>query len=400
MRCVLAVLALSAAACTTIDGPSGPAPAAPASQSVPAGDPARPSDPPARPPLGGPPRLVQIGTFDSPLFAAAPAGDPRIFVVEKAGRITVFKDNRVLPAPFLDIAGEVSDEGERGLLSMAFAPDYATTGRVYVNYTAGDGDVTLAEYTVDRSDPDRLDPASRRVLLEVPHPNTNHNGGRVGFGPDGMLYLSIGDGGGANDPDDNAQDLGELLGKLLRVDPRGRAEGLQYAVPADNPFPGRRGVRPEIYAYGLRNPWRWSFGPDGTFYVGDVGQFEVEELDAVPAGRLRGANFGWPAYEGRRRTAKRAPSGELVEPVQAYEHSAGGCAITAGYLDRGRVTALRGRFLYADFCAGTVLAVGPGGTGTPEQVGLEAVQLSSFGEDGFGDVVVTSLAGPVYVIAN
>ena len=400
MRPRYAAFVLLLAACSPPADDATPVPPVTASQSVPASPPVTPSAPPGRPSLNGPPKGVQIGDFDQPLFAAAPVGDPRIFVVEKPGRIKVFKDNKVLPAPYLDIAGDVADDSERGLLSIAFAPDYASTGRAYVNYTANDGAITLAEYTVDRADPDRLDPASRRVLLQVPHPRGNHNGGRVAFGPDGMLYLSIGDGGGANDPDDNAQDLGSLLGKLLRIDPRGRADGRQYAIPPDNPFAGRSGARPEIYALGLRNPWRYSFGPDGTLYVGDVGQFSIEELDVVPRDRLRGANFGWPAYEGNRRTAKRRPSGDVVEPVLSYGHQSGGCAITAGFVYRGRVTSLRGRFLYGDFCEGAVLSIGADGTGDPRPTGLKTVQLSSFGEDGFGDVVVTSLAGPVYVIAN
>jgi glucose/arabinose dehydrogenase len=354
-----------------------------------------------RPALSGPPKLVKVGDFESPTFVTAPPDDPRLLVLEKAGRIKVVPaGGGVSRTPYLDIVGMVSDEGERGLLSLAFPPDHATSRKAYVLYTANDGDLTLVEYRAV-TDGSRLDPASRRVVLEIPHPRSNHNGGTIGFDPSGMLLWSTGDGGGANDPDDNAQDLSSLLGKVLRLDVA-RSDGTRpYAVPADNPFVEVSGARPEIYAYGLRNPWRWSLDRS-TFYLGDVGQYVIEELDAVPLAQLKGANFGWPAFEGRRRTRKPAPAGpgRLVEPVLTYDHDDGGCAVTAGVVYRGAVTSLREQYLYADFCQGEVLAVPPARRDTrPTRTGLKTDQLSSFGTDAYGDAYVVSLSGPVFRIS-
>src|SRR3954470_12651463 len=244
-------------------------------------------------------RLQRIGSFDSPVYVTSPPGDVRrLFVVEQGGRIRVVRDGRTLSRPFLDIASKVRAGGERGLLSMAFAPDYASSGRFYVDYTDTDGDTRVVEYR--RRNADRADPRSARPILFQPQPEPNHNGGQLAFGPDRLLYIGLGDGGGANDQHGergNAQDLSTWLGKILRIDP---LHGDPYEVPKSNPFVGRSGAKPEIYSYGLRNPWRFSFDRStGDLSIEDVGQDEVEEIDFVRKGRGRGANFGWRPFEGK-----------------------------------------------------------------------------------------------------
>ena len=246
-------------------------------------------------------RLVRVGNFDEPVFVTAPRGDRRVqFVVEQGGRIMVVRNGRKLSAPFLDISGQVTSGGEQGLLSMAFAPDYASSGRFYVYFTDNGGDQRVVEYR--RASADRADAGSARLVLQMADPESNHNGGLLLFGPGGHLYIGTGDGGGAGDRHGsrgNAQNLGSLLGKILRIDPR-PSGGRPYSVPGSNPFVGRSGARGEIYAYGLRNPWRFSFDRrTRDLSIGDVGQGDVEEIDFVRSGR--GKNFGWRPFEGRRR---------------------------------------------------------------------------------------------------
>ncbi len=227
-----------------------------------------------------PVRLLRLGSFDEPTYLTAPRGDSRRFVVERGGRIVIVKGGRTLGQPFLDISDLVSTGGESGLLSMAFAPDYRSSGLFYVYYTDQQGYPTIAQYRRSQGNPDQADPGSRRTTLRVPHPRFNHKGGQVQFGPDGMLYAAFGDGGGGGDPDENAQNLGRILGKMIRIAPR---EGGGYTVPRDNPFVNRSGARGEIYAYGLRNPYRFSFDRrTGGLTIGDVGQDAVEEIDYVP----------------------------------------------------------------------------------------------------------------------
>jgi glucose/arabinose dehydrogenase len=300
-----------------------------------------------------------------------------------------------LPRPFLDISAQVRNGGEQGMLSIAFAPDFATSRLFYVDYNAKDGDIRVAEFRVS-ADPDRADPTTRRQLLRLPKPHENHNGGQLAFDAQGMLLVSIGDGGGSNDPSNNAQNLGSLLGKLLRIDPR-PSGAKPYRIPPDNPFVRRAGARPEIWAYGLRNPWRFSFD-GGTLYVGDVGQYAVEELNAVPVATARGANFGWRVYEGRRRNFDNQtpnPVGRLVAPVHQFGHEGGRCVITAGVVYRGSVARLRGRFLFGEYCTGMLWTIPAGTRAGPKVTPLpfRAPYVASFGVDGAGEVYVVSTGG-------
>jgi glucose/arabinose dehydrogenase len=350
-------------------------------------------------------RLVRVGgSFHRPLYVTAPPGDRRrIFVVEQTGQIKVVRDGRKLPASFLNLSSRVSCCDERGLLSMAFAPDYATSGRFYVSYTDRAGDSRVVEYR--RSTPDRANPGSARLVLFHRQPESNHNGGLVVFGPDRLLYVGLGDGGGADDRHGgrgNAQNLGTLLGKLLRIDPRPGA-GRPYRIPAGNPFVRRRGVRPEIYAYGLRNPWRFSFDRvTGNMIIADVGQNAIEEINFVLRGRAAGRNYGWRVWEGRRRNYPGETAQNATFPVFTYPLESGRCSITGGYVVRDR--ALRGyygRYLYGDYCAGVIrsLLLGPGTARFDAQAAPSVSSLSSFGEDALGRIYVTSLDGPVYRLA-
>jgi len=341
--------------------------------------------------------LQRVGSFDQPVHVAAPPGDPRrVFVVEQEGRIRVVRDGRVLPGAFLDIRGRVGCCGERGLFSMAFAPDYARTGRFYVSYTDRSGDSRIEEFR--RSSADRARPGSRRLVLFQRQPESNHNGGLIAFGPDGFLYAGFGDGGGGDDQHGrrgNAQNLSTLLGKLLRIDPRRRGRR-RYTVPRDNPFVGRAG-RDEIWSYGLRNPWRWSFDRrTGDLVVGDVGQGSFEEITFTRARRARGRNFGWRVWEGRRRRTGE-PASRLLFPQITYP-TGSGCAVTAGYVVRDpRLTGWQGRFLYGDFCNGRILSarLSAGGAAGQRSTGLRVSNLSSFGEDALGRIYVVSLGGTV-----
>jgi glucose/arabinose dehydrogenase len=347
-------------------------------------------------------RLVSIGRFASPTYVTAPAGDrDRVFVVEQRGTIRVVRDGRELDRPFLDIRRIVSCCGERGLLSMAFPPDYATSRLFYVYFTGGGGDIVVREYRASADDPDLAAGGSGRTVIRIRHRRfANHNGGQLQFGPDGFLYVGTGDGGGAGDILRNAQDRRSLLGKLLRIDPR-RSGSRSYRVPRDNPFRGRRGRR-QIYAYGLRNPWRFSFDREtGDLTIADVGQNAVEEVNFVRRGRGRGANFGWNRFEGRRRFRRgRAPG--HVPPVLQRFHSQGNCTIIGGYVVRDRALGdLYGRYVYGDLCDGRLRSarLRPGRARGDRRIGVTVRQLSSFGEDGLGRVYAVSLNGPVYRLA-
>jgi glucose/arabinose dehydrogenase len=347
-------------------------------------------------------KLTRIGSFDQPLYVTAPPGDThRVFVVEQSGRIRVVRDGRKRSTPFLDLRDRVSCCGERGLLSMAFAPDYARSRRFYVDYTDRAGDTRVVEFRRSGSR-DRAVKASARTVLFQQQPEPNHNGGLVLFGPDALLYVGLGDGGGANDQHGslgNGQSLGTLLGKILRIDPRA-GSGRAYSIPADNPFVGRSGARGEIYAYGLRNPWRFAFDrATGDLAIADVGQNQVEEIDFAPRGAARGVNYGWRVFEGRRLNfpGERAPG--AVGPVLTYTHGGGGCSITGGVIVRDRgLGSLVGRYVYGDYCLGRLRAVrlGAGSATGDRGLGVSVSQLSSFGEDARGRVYATSLDGPVY----
>jgi glucose/arabinose dehydrogenase len=285
----------------------------------------------------------------APIYLTAPANDPRLFVVERAGRIRIVRDGTLLSAPYLDISALTSTDGERGLLSMAFDPAYASNGRFYVYYTAADGAITVSRFQVSSANPDVANP-SGTVLLTVPHPGaSNHNGGQLAFGPDGMLYLAPGDGGGSNDPAGNAQNKASLLGKMLRIDVRGNG----YAIPSDNPPATGAGDRPEIWAVGLRNPWRFSFDKTGQIYIADVGESAREEVNVVPA-TSGGLNYGWDRMEGTLCVgAATCDTTALTPPVFEYTHASGGCAILGGYVYRGAaVPEIRGRYFYTDLCTG------------------------------------------------
>jgi glucose/arabinose dehydrogenase len=351
-------------------------------------------------------RLVRVGTFDNPVYIAQPPGDrSRMMVVEQTGRIMVLRGGRKLSQPFLDLRSKITYGGEQGLLSVAFPPDYQRSGRFYVYYTdRSDVDNRIVEYRRS-ANPDRADPSSARVVLTMPNLEVNHNGGLMLFGPDGLMYVGTGDGGGANDQHGtrgNAQDLGSLLGKILRIDPR--ASGARrYRIPSSNPFVGRAGARGEIYAYGLRNPWRFSFDRStGDLSIGDVGQDRVEEVDFVRRGQGRGANFGWRPFEGNRRNFNE-PAPGAIGPVIVHQHSEGWCSVTGGYVVRDpTVPSLLGRYVYGDLCEGRVRSARlRAGRAVPDRkLDLKAVpSISSFGEDGAGHVYVVSLTGPIYRLA-
>jgi glucose/arabinose dehydrogenase len=347
-------------------------------------------------------RLQRVGRFHSPLYVTAPPGERRrVFVVEQGGVIRVVRGGRVLRRPFLDIRSLVTAGGEQGLLSMAFAPDYAKTKRFYVYFTDRSESQRVVEYR--RRTADVANPGSARLVLRMSDPEANHNGGLLLFGPEGLLYIGTGDGGGANDQHGSrgdGQNLGSPLGKILRIDPR-RSGGRPYRIPRSNPFVGRSGARGEIYSYGLRNPWRFSFDRrTGDLAIADVGQDAVEEVDFVRRGRGRGANFGWRPFEGNRRNfpSERAPG--AIRPVLTLSHADGNCSITGGYVVRdSRMSSLRGRYLYGDLCRGRIHSVrlSPTAARGDRALGVPKVpNLSSFGEDALGRVYVTSLDGPVY----
>ena len=352
-------------------------------------------------PAEGAVRLQKIGSFDSPVYVTSPPADnSRLFVVEQGGTVRVVKGGKPLSTPFLDVSDKITTGSERGLLSIAFPADYASSGLFYIFYTDNDGDEAVVEYR--RRSEDVADPGSARLLMKVADPETNHNGGLLLFGPDDHLYIGIGDGGGAGDQHGargNAQSLGTLLGKILRIDPR--ASGSRpYTIPSDNPFVNRPGAKGEIYSYGLRNPWRFSFDrTTGDLTIGDVGQNEVEEIDFVRKGKGRGANFGWRPFEGNDRFAPGEPAPGAIKPVITQQHSDGNCSITGGVVIRDpALKAWRGRYVFGDYCRGViqtaVLSSGRARSLTDRK--LEVPQLSSFGEDARGRVYATSLDGPVY----
>jgi glucose/arabinose dehydrogenase len=343
-------------------------------------------------------RLRRVGTFSAPTYVTAPRRDrARVFVVERAGTIRVLRRGRKLGTPFLDIRDSVSTGGERGLLSMAFARDYASSGRFYVYFTDNTGDIRIREYRRSASR-DRAAAGSGRDLLRIGHREfSNHNGGQLQIGPDGMLYIGTGDGGGGGDPHRNGQRLSSLLGKLLRIDPR-PSGGSPYGIPSGNPFRGRSGARPEIWAYGLRNPWRFSFDRrTGALNIADVGQSAQEEVNFASR-RGRGANYGWNVFEGRSRYS----GGSLRRhhrPSFVRSHGNGWCSITGGYVVRDRsLGGLYGRYVYGDLCRSRIHSVrlrrhsGRGDRATRLRVG----QLVSFGEDARGRVYAVSLGGRVY----
>jgi glucose/arabinose dehydrogenase len=341
-------------------------------------------------------RLKRIGSFAAPVYATAPPGDRRhVFVVEQGGRIRVLVDGRLRRRAFLDIRGRVRSGGEQGLLSMAFAPDYRSSGRFYVDYTDDHGDSRIVEYR--RASAVRADPGSARQLIFQRQPEANHNGGLLLFGPDRRLYVGFGDGGGGGDRHGvhgNAQDVGTLLGKILRIDPR-PSGARPYGIPRANPFVGRRGARPEIWAYGLRNPWRFSFAPRGQLVIGDVGQDAVEEIDVIRRG---GVNLGWRVFEGRRRYTPGETAPGAVGPDLTRRHSDGWCSIIGGIVVRDRRLRLHGRYLFGDLCKGRIESARVIGSRlrSVRRTSLHVDALASFGQDGRSRAYAVSHDGPVY----
>jgi glucose/arabinose dehydrogenase len=339
-------------------------------------------------------RLVRVAQLEQPVAMSVRPGDDTLYLVEQVGRVRAVRDGRLDPTPVLDISAEVTAGGEQGLLGLAFSPD----GRyLYLAYTDRDGNHQVSEFTMDSQ---RADRGSERSLLHFDDPFPNHNGGQLAFGPDRRLYIAFGDGGGAGDPLGNGQSLGTLFGKILRIDPR-PAGGRPYGVPSDNPFVGRDGARPEIWDYGLRNPWRFSFdAATGDLWIGDVGQNTYEEIDHEPAGE-GGRNYGWNRREGLHAfNGGDKPEG-AVDPVIEYSHP-GGCTVIGGFVYRGRrIPGLQGAYLYGDYCAGWVRAArAPGGRIAEQRdLGLQVPSLSSFGADAQGELYALSLGGGVYRIA-
>ena len=345
-------------------------------------------------------KIVASGLSD-PVYLTAPPGDThRLFVVDKTGTIGVIRDGTLLSTPFLGIHSLVSTGGEQGLLSMAFDPRYASNGRFYIFYTNTAGNIRVVRYTVG-ANPDVANASSRTVLWSVSHSaHPNHNGGQLQFGPDGRLYIGIGDGGSEGDPNGNGQSLDTLLGKMLRIAPTPDGAA-PYTVPRDNPFVGRSGVRPEIWASGLRNPWRYSFDrATGDLWIGDVGQDSWEEIDRQPAGAPGGRNYGWNRLEGTHPYSGTAPT-DAVPPVYEYPHATGGCAVTGGYVYRGSaIPDLVGGYVFGDFCLGRVQALRVRQGQDPQVVdlGVSASSLASFGQDDAGELYVLSLEGGVFKI--
>jgi glucose/arabinose dehydrogenase len=342
--------------------------------------------------------------FDQPLWiASSGAGDGRLHVGEQPGRIRILEaDGSIATQPFLDITDRVAAGGERGLLGFAFPPGFGPGNAVvYVHYSNRDGDTTLSAFRLDAHDVTRLNPASEVVLLTVDQPYANHNGGWVGFDRDGMLLLALGDGGSGGDPENRASDTGQLLGKILRLDVTGVAAGEPYEIPADNPFADGASGRPEILHLGLRNPFRASIDPlTGDLWIGDVGQSEWEEVDIAPAGS-RGLDFGWRRWEGRH-CYDPSPAADCSEdgvtmPVTEYSHGAG-CSVIGGEVYRGEaIPALRGAYVFSDYCSGTLWAIDAGLDAVQAPVTLLETgrQVSAIGTDESGEIVMTDLGGSV-----
>jgi glucose/arabinose dehydrogenase len=338
-------------------------------------------------------RLVRIADLFQPVALAERPGPEELYVAQKTGEVVLLREDRATLV--LDISGEVSKGGEQGLLGLTFSPDGAF---MYLNFTDIEGDTHVTEF---RMEDDRPDPTSRREVLFVDQPYSNHNGGHLAFGPDGYLYVGMGDGGSGGDPMDVAQSLGSPLGKMLRIDPRPTG-GRPYGIPPDNPFADRAGARPEIWAYGLRNPWRWSFDRQtGDLWIGDVGQSAREEIDFQPGSSPGGENYGWDGYEGTLEFEPPLPE-DAVPPVYDYGRTRG-ASVIGGYVYRGtEIEGLQGAYLFGDFYEPAVrlLKVDEGDVTGHRELGVKVPGLSSFGEDLDGELYALSLGGPVYRLAS
>ncbi|HEY7544923.1 MAG TPA: PQQ-dependent sugar dehydrogenase [Blastocatellia bacterium] len=336
-----------------------------------------------------------LAGLSSPVFIThAGDGSNRLFIVEQTGRVLVLQPGSTTPTEFLNIASKISSGGERGLLGLAFHPQFETNRRFFVDYTrSGDGATVIAEYRASQSNPN-VASTTETPILTIPQPFANHNGGMLAFGPDGFLYIGMGDGGSANDPGNRAQNVNELLGKILRIDidhPNGQ---IPYSSPSNNPFVGRAG-RDEIFALGLRNPWRFSFDRStGELFAGDVGQNVIEEIDII----TRGGNYGWRVFEGTRCANDQFLCTSLAQiaPITEYSHTGGRCSITGGYVYRGlRSTEMLGAYFFGDFCTGEIFMLM---NGTQTRLLDTNLSISSFGEDEAGEIYVVGIGGTVHHI--
>jgi glucose/arabinose dehydrogenase len=405
LSAALAIVALAAGCGGPAPTPTGtgsaPAPSASGQSPTGSAPTSSPSTPSARPfdPASVRIELEPVADIPGSPLGIVNAGDGsgRLFVVAQAGQVWIVEDGRRNERPFLDIADQITTGGERGLLGLAFHPDFPDDPHFYVDYTDEQGNTVVSRWTVS-SNPDVADAGSERVLLHVDQPFPNHNGGALQFGPDGYLYISLGDGGSGGDPQGNGQSLDTLLAKILRIDVDQPSGDRAYGIPPDNPFVDRSGARPEIWLTGLRNPWRMSFDrATGDFWIGDVGQGEYEEIDAVRAGSKGGQNFGWNTTEGFHcfRSSDCDEDG-LTPPVTEYSHDGGNCSVTGGYVYRGEDhPELVGGYFFGDYCSGRMWAIDATENEVREStVVLESGRsISSFGEDEAGELYLTDLGG-------
>ena len=351
-----------------------------------------------------------VSGLAQPVFLTAPTGDDRLFIVEKGGTIRVFEGGAVRSIPFLDISGSIATNGARGLLGLAFAPDYSTSGLFYVNYSDPSGDSAVVRYRVS-ADRNRADASSAETLLVVAQPFRNHNDGTVAFGLDGYLYVGLGDGGSAGDPGNRAQNDATLLGKILRLDVSGGL-GSGYSIPATNPYAGQALPLPEIWSKGWRNPYRFSFDRVfGDMYVGDVGQGSKEEINVEPFGAAGGRNYGWRLMEGSDcfNPSSNCDDGSLTPPVYEYDHTGGGCSVTGGNVYRGAIPEIYGHYFFADYCTRQVFSfVWSAGAGVATFVDRTAAispvggfgPIVGFGEDGFGELYIVTFGGTIYKLVS
>lgn len=338
--------------------------------------------------------------FSKPLDFQSPEDDTdRIFVVEQGGTIKVFPNNETVSesTTFLDISSNLVNRDELGLLGLVFHPNYRSNGLFYVMYTSSSDLAVVSSFQVSSSNPDVADASSETILLRIPQPFTNHNGGQLAFGPDGYLYIAAGDGGSGGDPQGNAQNLTNLLGKILRIDVDRTENGLEYAIPSDNPFVSSRSSRHEIYAYGLRNPWRFSFDvQSNVLWAGDVGQNVIEEIDVIESG----ANYGWNTFEGTQCfNSATCDTNGFVAPVFEYDQSANDRSITGGYVYRGQtLNSLQGLYIYGDFISGKIwgLSTNLGSTLTNQLLVESRLPISSFGTDSNNELYVCAFDGAIY----
>lgn len=346
-----------------------------------------------------------IEDLDRPVFIThAGDGSGRRFIIEKEGRIRILEGDTLLEAPFLDISDRINAGGnEQGLLGLAFPPDYARRGFFFVNYTNKSGDTVISRFTLT-NDLNVADPQSESFILQVDQPASNHNGGMLAFGPDQMLWIGLGDGGGGGDRYGNGQNSETLLGKILRIDVL-TDPSQPYTIPADNPWPASAdSIRDEIWAMGLRNPWRFSFDRlTGDLWIGDVGQNQIEEIDYVPT-NYSGLNFGWPILEGTSCYKESDCSAQgMTLPVAQYKHGADGCSVTGGYVYQGaKFPELVGVYLYSDYCSGRIWAVWPDAEGKWQDRQLldSDLSISSFGEDEAGELYIVAYGGDIYQITT